>query len=133
MAPSGPTLEQQKILETLVGLPFVALSEHPAFGHKVVGELSNGSKIRAEYVEELFNAALLFDAIDGSGAYRRTGADETQLEVLAIAERLYGSTLELALPKWLAMPKVTDLAGTGYQNWGARPRVLWPKATPHVN
>ena len=132
MAPTGPTREQQKILKSLVGLPYVTLSEHPYFAHKVVGELSNETKVRAEYVEEIWNTALMFDAMDGPGAFRRTVATKKQLEVLAMAERLYGCSITEALPRWLSMPKVADLAGTGYQNWAARPRVLWPKATPMV-
>ena len=133
MTPSEPTFRQKKILDSLVGLPFVCLSTNQAHGRRIVAALRNGTQVRAEYAEEVFNAALMFDAMDGTGAYRRTVANQAQLEVLAVAERLYGCTVEVALVKWLAMPRVSDLVGTGYQNWGDRPRVVWPKATPHVN
>ena len=111
--------------EKITGLPFVCISLHPAWGHKVVGELLNGSKVRAEYCEELFNAALTVDAIDGPGAWRRDfGPDKPeQLEVMAIAERLYGCSLADALPRWLNMPR------SEYFKWENRPRVLWAGAS----
>ena len=106
------------VRERLVGLPFVCISNAP--GHRVVGELENGSTVRADYCEEVFNAGLCIDAIDGSGAYSRM-ADSVQLQVLALAEREYGDTLLSALPKWLSMEK------TNYERWENRPRKVWPR------
>jgi hypothetical protein len=124
---SAPTAEQQRILESLVGLPFVVCTRHPAWKNKVVGEMSNGTKVRAEFVQELFNAALVVDAIDGPGAYRRNMASPEQLEVLAMAERLYGCNLSVALTRWLAMERLE------YFDWANRPEVAWSGAVPLVN
>jgi len=114
----APTPEQQKRLEKLVGLPFVVLANLP--DHLIVGELLDGTKVRVEYVHELFNGALCWDAVDGSGSWRRA-ASGVQLQVMALAERLFGVALENALPIWLKMPKAQDW------DWMNRTRVFWPK------
>src|ERR1039458_903799 len=67
------------------------------------------------------------DAIDGSGAYRRNMASPEQLEVLAMAERLYGCNLSIALTRWLAMERLE------YFDFANRPEVVWSGAVPHVN
>lgn len=127
IGPAAPTTEQQKVLSSLVGLPFVVCSLHPAWKHKVVGELSNGTKVRAEYAQEVFNAGLVVDAIDGPGAWRRNMATPEQLEVMAIAERLYGCNLSVALTRWLSMERLE------YFDWANRPEVVWSGALAHVN
>lgn len=124
MNPPTPTPAQQKILSKLVGLPFVVLNLDPSYDHKVVGEMLDGTKVRAEYVHEVWNGALCWDAIEGAGCWRRS-ADSAQLQVLAIAERLFGVRLEAALPVWLQMPR------SQYFDWMARPRAVWLR--PAVN
>lgn len=116
--PAAPTPEQQKRLEKLVGLPFVILKGMP--DHVILGELLDGTKVRVDYVHELWNGALCWDAIEGTGAWRRS-ASGVQLQVMAIAERMFGVTLENALPVWLKMPRSEDW------NWMNRTRVSWPK------
>lgn len=84
----------------------------------VAGEFPDGSKFRLAEVEDIWNGALCIDAIDGSGAFRKT-SPPAELVVLAEAERRYGCTIEQALPIWLAMPR------TAYDRWDDRPRVAW--------
>ena len=122
----GPTPEQQRIISKLVGLPFMVLNANSSYDHKVVGQLLGGEKIRAEYVHEVWNGALCWDAIEGSGAWRRA-ASAPQLQVLAIGERLFGCTIENALPVWLSMPRMV------YADWMNRPRVVWPGCGGLVN
>jgi hypothetical protein len=54
-------------------------------------------------------------------------ASPEQLEVLAMAERLYGCNLSIALTRWLAMERLE------YFDWANRPEVVWSGAVPHVN
>ena len=109
---------RQRFVDSMNGLPFAALEERVLSRSQVVGHLPDGSVLRISNVEDIWNAALCIDAIDGSGAYKRL-AVPFSLFVLAEAERRYGCTLEQALPIWLAMPK------TDYDRWEDRPRVAW--------
>ena len=120
-----PTPEQQKKLESLCGLPFVCLSLNPNHQLRVVGNFVDGSPVRINYVENLWNGALIFDAMESSGAWRRTIATGPELQVLAIAERLFGVTLEQALPIFLLLEKTEGV------NFDNRPRKIWPR--PVVN
>lgn len=109
---------RQKHVDSLVGLPFAALHENSRTRERVCGEFPDGSKFRVGEMEDVWNAALCIDAIDGAGAFRKM-APRAELTVLAAAERRYGCTIEQALPKWLAMPR------TAYDRWDDRPRVAW--------
>ena len=120
MTPSlSATDPRQKIVDSLVGLPFAALGfARTGFRDVVVGEVPDGSKFRIGDVEDVWNMALLIDSFDGPGAFRK-GCAPGALVVLAEAERRYGCTIEQGLPRWLAMPRTT------YDRWEDRPRVAW--------
>ena len=96
----------------------MAIYENPDSRKRVAGDLTDGTKFRYAEVEEVFNAALCMDAIDGPGAFRAS-QPPGMIIVLARAEALYGLTVEQALPKWLNMPR------TAYNAWSERPRVAW--------
>lgn len=81
-------------------------------------------------LEEIFNAGLVVEAMEGTGAAaRRTLATEEETrahhELIAQAERAFGITIEDAFPIWYAMER------TEYAAWNERPRVKW--ARPQVN
>lgn len=109
---------RQRHVDSLVGLPFAALHWNAHTREQVAGQFPDGSKFRFGNVEDVWNAALCIDSIDGPGAFRKM-APPAELVVLAEAERRYGCTIEQALPKWLTMPK------TDYDRWEDRPRVTW--------
>lgn len=122
-----PTVAQQFAVERLVGLPFVCLVDSPAQAQCFCCQLSSGQKVRIVELEEIFNAGLVIDAMEGPGAAARqaltgTGAAKVHYELLNQAERKFGTTIDAALPVWLAMER------TSYGNWDERPRVRWPKA-----
>lgn len=82
--------KRQKI-ESLKGTPFKRLPGEPP-EHRVVGELTDGFKVRAHAVEMVWNDSFLMDAIEGDGTYEKlvTGDGSRNAEVLALAKRLYG-------------------------------------------
>ena len=119
-----PNAHQQSAIDRFVGLPYVCIDSPGAPPHRVVGQLSNGTKVRAHQVEDLWNAALLIEAIEGSGAAKRAGDDAAgrlHAELIALAERLFGATVTEALPVYMAMRKYS------YGRWEERPRVAWPR------
>jgi hypothetical protein len=81
--------------------PFVCLPGRPA-GHIVVGEMSNGEKIRVEAIEQVFNDMLLVDSLKGAGYFKRYA--KRNEELLAMAERLYRHTALQALARWITEP-----------------------------
>jgi hypothetical protein len=122
-----PNAKQKAACDRLAGLPFVFIEKE---GHKVIGELSNGEKVRAVELEEVFNAGLCIDAMEGPGAAARqtlVSAEATKLhhELIAKAEAFFGISIRDACPIWLAMEK------TFYARWDERPKVRWPR--PAVN
>jgi hypothetical protein len=125
-----PSLQQQAAISRLVGLPFVCLVEDPRAGSRFVCQLRSGQKVRAVELEEIFNAGLMVDAMEGKGAASRQTLgteEETQLhhELLAQAERAFGVAIEDACTIWLTMER------TEYARWDERPRVKWLR--PRVN
>lgn len=123
MSPSnqGPTPEQLRRSDRLVGLPYVTISNPQAPGHRVVAELLDGSKLRAEVAEELWNRALVIDALEQPGAFQDHFATPAEIEILIHAEKLFGVDIMDALPIWLSMPRTT------YGAWDHRPHVKWPR------
>lgn len=114
---------QQAICDRLVGLPFVTVHAPNSPGHNVVAELANGMKVRRAEIEQIFNAALVILAIEGGQHFApaQTAAEKLHEELLATAERLYGTTLADALPIYMGMKRTT------YGTWDDRPRVQWPR------
>jgi hypothetical protein len=116
--------------DSLVGLPYVCLVEDARSGSRFVCQLRSGQKMRAREVEEIFNAGLLIEAMEGPGsAARQTveadGASKLHAEMLAAAEKLFGITIQDAFPIYQAMDRYE------YGRWEDRPRVKWPR--PQVN
>lgn len=75
--------------EALLGLPFVCLPGKPP-DHKVVGNFSDGSPIRALAVETCWNDMKLIDGANGVGTYGKSIVDsERGREVFALALKLY--------------------------------------------
>ena len=112
----------------LVGLPFVCLVDSPQAAQCFCCQLTNGQKVRIVELEEIFNAGLVIDAMEGPGtAARQTlsggGASELHHELLRQAERKFGITIADALPLYLEMDR------TEYARWDERPRVKWPRPT----
>jgi len=77
---------------------FVRLPDEPP-AHRIVGELPDGTKIRAVDVESIWNIAASTDAIRGAGAYRAAlqtmknktqDVNERQTAVYDLAVALYG-------------------------------------------
>lgn len=129
MTPEAPA-HFKAIADSLVGLPFVCLVEDPRSGSRFVCQLRSGQKVRAVELEEIFNAGLVVEAMEGRGAAaRRSLATEAETqahhELLAQAERAFGISIQDALPLWLAMERHE------YARWDERPRVKWPR--PQVN
>lgn len=126
-----PTALQQAICDRLVGLPYVCLVEDPRSASRYVCQLSNGDKVKAGEIEQIFNAGLIIEALEGRGAATRstaaTGgmADKVHGELLAHAERLFGTTISDALPIYMAMER------TSFGRLEDRPRVKWPR--PQLN
>lgn len=61
--------EKLRVAESLKGTPFLCLPGNPP-PHKVVGNASDGTPIRAEAVQMVFNDAWLMDKIEGTpGGY----------------------------------------------------------------
>ena len=85
-------------LRAITKRPFVVLPGHPA-GHIVVGEMSNGEKVRVEAIEQVFNDMLMVDSIKGAGYFKRY--NRRNEELLTMAERLYRHTCLQALERWL--------------------------------
>jgi hypothetical protein len=125
-----PSPQQQAICERLVGLPFVCYVESVQAAQRFFCQLRSGEKARIVELEEIFNAGLVVEAMEGPGsAVRQTmdseGATRLHHELIAQAEKMFGITIQDALPIWLAMDRTT------YGNWNERPRVRWPR--PLVN
>jgi hypothetical protein len=59
--------------------------------HKVVGNI-DGHKIRAEWVQMVWNDWRTIDTHHGEGTYERF-ANQQELEVLQLAKQLYGSAI----------------------------------------
>lgn len=77
-------------------------------------------------LEGIFNAGLMVEAMEGPGsAVRQTmdseGATRLHHELIAQAEKMFGVTIQDAMPIWLAMERST------YGNWNERPRVRFPR------
>jgi len=111
--------------DELYGLPYVCLAEDPKSVSRYVGQLRNGHKVTADQIEQIFNAGLMLEHIEGRGAATRQvgdpgmGANKLHAELLALSERLFGSSIEDALPIYLRMSR------TEYARWDDRPRVKW--------
>jgi hypothetical protein len=120
-----PTLDApphlQAKIKRLHGLPYICIEEPLDSVNKVVGQLLDGSKIRAAEIEDVWNRALIVDALEQPGAWQGSMATPHELEVLIHAERLFGVDIVDALPIYLAMPR------SSYAAWEQRPRVKWPK------
>jgi hypothetical protein len=133
MAPAIPEAppEVQARLYHLVGLPYVCLVEDPKAAERFVCQLRNGTRMSARGVEDIFNAALVIEFLEGSGSATRqtedptSGSSKLHAEMLAQAERLFGIAVREALPIYLAMDRYE------YAAWADRPRVKWPR--PQVN
>ena len=124
----NPTFQQQQRLNLLNGLPFIAMELPPESVHRVVGQLLDGSKIRAEDIERVWNEALIWDCIEGPGAWcnmRATSGGVRDVEILVHAEKFFGVEIYDAVSIYLQMEKST------YGLWDKRPRALWPR--PRVN
>ena len=86
--------------------------------------------MKAREIEEIFNAGLVIEAMEGPGsAARQTvdgdGASKLHHEMLAASEKLFGVTIQDALPIYQSMDRYE------YGRWEDRPRVKWPR--PQVN
>ncbi len=92
-------------LRSVCNRPFVCLPGRPA-GHIVVGEMSNGEKVRVEAIEQVFNDMLLVDSIKGAGYFKRY--NRRNEELLAMAERLYRHTSLQALERWMREPNSSE-------------------------
>lgn len=117
------TPEQDARAQRLYGLPFVTIGPDKL---RFICQLSNGEKVRAVELEEIFNGGLILEALEGEGAAGRTnltGDDAQRLhaELLAQAEKAFGVTVRDALPIYLQMER------TSYGRWDERPRVRWPR------
>lgn len=127
MTPSSPTQSQQAICDRLTGLPFVCLNEDVRLAQRFHCILRSGQAVRVVELEEIFNAGLVVEAMEGPGsAARQAMASEplTRLhrELIAQAEKMFGISIREALPIYLAMER------TVYSNWNERPRVKWPRS-----
>lgn len=127
MATPQPSVQQQQALRRLVGLPYVCLVEDPRSASRFICQLSNGEKVRAAQIEDIFNAGLIIEALEGVGAATRStsatagATDKLHGELLAHAERLFGMTLQDAFSWYLGMER------SDYIRWEDRPRVKWPR------
>ena len=118
-----PSKRQQDMLHRIAGLPYVTLVSDSL---RFVGELSTGERVRAGQLEEVFNAALIIEAMEGQGSAARGTlgdgiADKVHAELVAMAEKHFGVTIENALAIYLGMERTT------YGTWEDRPRVKWPR------
>jgi hypothetical protein len=89
-----------------VGRPFVIAPGNPP-DHKVAWDLADGTKMRIGGVMQAWNDALLMDAINGRGSYRKH-ADTMSIKALWVGELLYGLTFDEMLDAWLQIPKYTS-------------------------
>jgi hypothetical protein len=126
----NPSPQQQAVCNRIVGLPFVCFVESVQAAQRYYCRLRSGEQARIVELEEIFNAGLVVEAMEGEGAAARQAMDSepaTRLhhELIAQAEKMFGTTIQDALPVWLAMERTT------YGNWNERPRVKW--ARPAVN
>jgi hypothetical protein len=101
-------------MDSMVGRPFVLLPGAPS-EFKVAGVSRGGVKIRNGAIEQVWNDALLMDAISGDGSYLRRCRD-LEIQVLELAEKAYGMTLASGVQHWLKLPKLKP---------GDR-KVVWP-------
>lgn len=90
------TPEKKAKIDAQIGKPFVRLPGEPS-QHKVVGETSDGFKVRVAAVEMVWNDALLMNAIEGDGTYEglypldeNGGIGGRQRQILELARKLYG-------------------------------------------
>ena len=67
--------------------------------HKVVGKLSDGTKIRVGAIEMVWNDYLFIDAVKGSGTYE-AGADANNRKALTLARALYLRTSQCPSCLW---------------------------------
>lgn len=121
MNPPTLTPEQLRRADRLNGLPYVTIADPFLDRHRVIGKTLAGQSIRAEQCEEIWNQALLVDALEEPGAWQDHFATPEQIEILIHAERLFGCDIMDALPIYLNMPKAS------YGTWDQRPRVKWPR------
>lgn len=129
MTPNS-TQPQQAICDRLVGLPFLCINEDVRAAQRFYCRLRSGERARVVELEEIFNAGLVIEAMEGPGAASRQTMASEQLthlhhELIAQAEKMFGITIREALPIYLAMERTT------YGNWDERPRVKWVR--PVVN
>lgn len=115
------TPAQLKRSDLLAGLPFVTIADPLHDRGRIVGQLLNGKRLRADDVEHVWNQALVIDALEEPGAWQDHWGTPEQIEILIHAEKLYGCDIVDALPVYLRMPKTT------YGSWEHRPRVKWPR------
>lgn len=125
----NPSPQQQAICDRIVGLPFVCYVQDVRAAQRHFCQV-RGQAIRIVELEEIFNAGLVVEVMEGPGAAARQVMDTEQTtrlhhELIAQAEKMFGATIQDALPVWLAMERTT------YGNWNERPRVRWTR--PVVN
>ena len=104
-------MQQRPMAEDFIGLPFMLLPGRPA-DHAVVATTKDGTKVRARQIEGIFNDALLLNALKGVGVYEKT-CNTFWLEVLSLAETLYGETIADAIGIWVTLPR-----HSGNIEWG---------------
>ena len=92
------------VMDSLVGKPFMLLPGKPS-EHEVLGETSEGFKMRAGGVQMVWNDMLLMDAIEGAGYYARM-VRQRNLDFLKLAESLYGVSAADALKHWMTLPNL---------------------------
>jgi hypothetical protein len=100
-----------------LGRPFVIAPGYPP-QHRVVWKFQDGTKLRAGDVMQVWNDALLMEAIEGKGSYLKT-AKEMETRALWVAEMLYGLTLDEMFNAWLNIPKYTTpcIWAQGAKEW----------------
>jgi hypothetical protein len=89
-----------------VGRPFVIAPGNPP-EHKAVWEFEDGTKMRAGHVMQVWNDALLMDAIEGRPGAFAEHAEPNAKRCLWLAEMLYGLTYGEMYAAWLTIPKYT--------------------------
>ena len=98
------------VMDSLVGKPFMLLPGKPS-EHEVLGETSEGFKMRAGGVQMVWNDMLFMDAIEGAGYYARMvrlrcRTIQRNLDFLKLAESLYGVSAADGLKHWMTLPNL---------------------------
>ena len=106
--------EKVRIAETLIGKPFVSLPGHPP-EWQTITTTKEGIELRVAVIEQVFNDALLMDAIEGPGTFHQTAGPLEQIALTA-ALQAYNTTLENALTIWLKLPNTRRP-----HTWGTTP------------